>query len=188
MKKVLFVINTLGGAGAERALLELLKRFTPDQYEVDLYILLEQGELISQVPEYVNILNRDYTAESVLSAEGKKKLNKKVFMRLFTHGAFFKNIPYLIKNAVAMLGRKKIYADKLLWRVMSDSGMKLNKSYDMAVAYLEGGSTYFVHDHVTAEKKFTFLHVDYKYAGYTRELDRDCYLDFYGIRRSKDGV
>lgn len=26
MKKVLFVINTLGGAGAERALLELLKR------------------------------------------------------------------------------------------------------------------------------------------------------------------
>lgn len=72
MKKVLFVINTLGGAGAERALLELLKRFTPNQYEVDLYILLEQGELISQVPEYVNILNRNYTAESVLSAEGKR--------------------------------------------------------------------------------------------------------------------
>ena len=156
MKKVLFVINTLGGAGAERALLELLKRFTPDQYEVDLYILLEQGELISQVPEYVNILNRNYTAESVLSAEGKKKLNKKVFMRLFTHGALFKNIPYLIKNAVAMLGRKKIYADKLLWRVMSDSGMKLNKSYDMAVAYLEGGSTYFVHDHVRQRRSLHF--------------------------------
>ena len=31
MIKVLFVINTLGGAGAERALLELLKRLTPDQ-------------------------------------------------------------------------------------------------------------------------------------------------------------
>ena len=77
MKKVLFVINTLGGAGAERALLELLKRFTPNQYEVDLYILLEQGELISQVPEYVNILNRNYTAESVLSAEGKKEIEQK---------------------------------------------------------------------------------------------------------------
>lgn len=43
---------------------------------------------------------------------------------------------------------------------------------------LEGGSTYFVHDHVKARKKFTFLHVDYKYAGYSRGLDRDCYLDF----------
>ena len=82
MKKVLFVINTLGGAGAERALLELLKRFTPDQYEVDLYILLEQGELIGQVPEYVNILNRNYTAESVLSAGGKKKLNKKKLKKI----------------------------------------------------------------------------------------------------------
>ena len=77
MKKVLFVINTLGGAGAERALLELLKRFTPDQYEVDLYILLEQGELISQVPEYVNILNRDYAAESVLSTGGKEEIEQK---------------------------------------------------------------------------------------------------------------
>ena len=73
MKRELFVINTLEGACAEKEFLELLKRFTPDQYEVDLYILLEQGELISQVPEYVNILNRNYTAESVLSAEGKKK-------------------------------------------------------------------------------------------------------------------
>ena len=126
MKKVLFVINTLGGAGAEKALLELLKRFSPEQYQTDLYVLLEQGELISQVPEYVNILNRDYTAESVLTREGKKKLKKKVFRRLFTRGALFKNIPYLIKNTSAMLKQKKIHADKLLWRVMSDSGMSLD--------------------------------------------------------------
>lgn len=178
MKKVLFVINTLGGAGAERALLELLKRFSPEQYQTDLYVLLEQGELISQVPEYVNILNRDYTAESVLTREGKKKLNKKVFRRLFTRGALFKNIPYLIKNISVMLKQKKIHADKLLWRVMSDSGMSLDKEYDMAIAYLEGGSTYFVHDHVKAKQKFTFLHVDYSYAGYSRKLDKNCYLDF----------
>ena len=63
MKKVLFVINTLGGAGAEKALLELLKRFSPQQYEIDLYVLLDQGELISQVPEYVNILNTKYLSE-----------------------------------------------------------------------------------------------------------------------------
>ena len=73
MKKVLFVINTLGGAGAERALLELLKRFSPQQYEIDLYVLLDQGELIHEVPEYVNLVNGEYFAESVLSAEGKKK-------------------------------------------------------------------------------------------------------------------
>ena len=32
MKKVLFVINTLGGAGAEKALVELLKRFPREEY------------------------------------------------------------------------------------------------------------------------------------------------------------
>lgn len=70
-------------------------------------MLLGQGELISQVPDYVNILNRDYTAESVLSAEGKKELNRKVLRRLFIHRALLKNIPYLIKNTFSMLGRKK---------------------------------------------------------------------------------
>ena len=74
--------------------------------------------------------------------------------------------------------KRKIYPDKLLWRVMSDSGQQLKEHYDIAIAYLEGGSAYFVHDHVQAEKKCTFLHVDYGYAGYTRELDRECYLDF----------
>lgn len=47
------------------------------------------------------------------------------------YGALFKNIPYLIKNAVAMLGRKKIYADKLLWRIMSDRvSLKLQRKKD----------------------------------------------------------
>lgn len=78
MKKVLFVINTLGGAGAEKALVELLKRFPREEYQIDLYVLLGQGELISQVPEYVKILNKDYSAESVLSKEGKRQLNKRV--------------------------------------------------------------------------------------------------------------
>ena len=163
MKKVLFVINTLGGAGAEKALVELLKRFPREEYQIDLYVLLGQGELIRQVPEYVKILNKDYSAESVLSKEGKRQLNKRVFRRLFIRASFLRNIPYLMKNIVIMLKKRKIYADKLLWRVMSDSGMKLKKNYDMAVAYLEGGSTYFVHDHVSARRKFTFLHVDYEY-------------------------
>lgn len=43
MKKVLFVINTLGGAGAEKALLELLKRFSPEQYQTDFMYCLNRA-------------------------------------------------------------------------------------------------------------------------------------------------
>ena len=188
MKKVLFVINTLGVAGAEKALLELLKKFTPDQFDVSLYVLMDQGELIHQIPEYVRILNKNYSDASVLSKEGKRVLNKTILKRLFRKNAIFRNISYLLKAFEKMRKNGRIYPDKLLWRVMSDSADKLNEQYDMAIAYLEGGSTYFVHDHVKADKKYTFLHVDYGYAGYTRQLDKNCYLDYDRIFTVSDEV
>lgn len=188
MKKVLFVINTLGGAGAEKALLELLKRFSPEQYETSLYVLMDQGELIKQVPEYVKILNKNYSDASVLSKDGKKILNRMILKRLFKRGAVWRNFFYLLSHMSDMLKKGKINPDKLLWRVMSDSGQVMREYYDMAIAYLEGGSAYFVHDHVRAAKKYAFLHVDYEYAGYSRKLDKDCYLDFDRVFTVSDEV
>ena len=166
MKKVLFVINTLGGAGAERALLELLTRFTTEKYEVSLYVLLSQGELIHQVPDYVRVLNQDYSDGSVLSRRGKLLLNKRLLKRIFIRKAIFRDCPYLIKNLGKMVRKGRIWPDKLMWRVMSDSGQAIRETFDLAVAYLEGGSTYFVHDYVKAKKKAAFIHVDYERAGY----------------------
>ena len=188
MKKILFVINTLGGAGAEKALIELLKHFPREQYEVSLYVLLDQGELISQIPEHVKVLNREYSDASVLSKEGKKVLNRKIWKRLRIRGAVLRNIPFLFRNTFVMLKKGKLSPDKLLWRVMSDSGQSIKEHYDMAVAYLEGGATYYVHDHINADRKFTFLHVDYRFAGYTRELDKNCYPDFDRIFTVSDEV
>lgn len=188
MKKILFVINTLGGAGAEKALIELLKHFPREQYEVSLYVLLDQGELISQIPEHVKVLNREYSDASVLSKEGKKVLNRKIWKRLWIRGAVLRNLPFLFRNTFVMLKKGKLSPDKLLWRVMSDSGQSIKERYDMAVAYLEGGATYYVHDHINADRKFTFLHVDYRFAGYTRELDKNCYPDFDRIFTVSDEV
>lgn len=188
MKKVLFVINTLGCAGAEKAMLELLKRFSPEEYEVSLYVLLGQGEVIRQVPEYVKILNQEYSDTSVLSKEGKKELNRRVLKRLFQRASIFRNLPYVVSNLLVMLKNGKVYPDKLLWRVMADSAEESKEHYDLAIAYLEGGSTYYVHDHVNADKKMTFLHVDYNQAGYTRKLDNACYLDFDKVFTVSDEV
>lgn len=188
MKKVLFVINTLGCAGAEKAMLELLKKFSPDEYEVSLYVLLGQGEMIHQIPKHVKILNKQYCDASVLSKEGKKVLHKQVCSRLLRKGSLIKNIPYVCVNLCQMLRKGKLYPDKLLWKIMADSADYDTQHYDMAIAYLEGGATYYVHDHVNADKKVTFLHVDYDYAGYTRKLDRDCYVDFDTIFTVSDEV
>ena len=38
-KKILFVINTLGRAGAETALITLLKKLPENEYDISLYVL-----------------------------------------------------------------------------------------------------------------------------------------------------
>lgn len=188
MKKILFVINTLGQAGAETALLELLRQIDPKQYEVSLFVLMGQGEMISQVPDYVKICNRTFRDCSVLSAEGRKGLVRTILKAMLRRGTVLRLFPYLLKNFLAMRKRGKVLPDKLLWRVLSDGADRLQEEYDLAVAYLEGGSTYYVADWVKAKSKAAFVHVDYAQAGYTKELDLDCYRKYTKVFAVSDEV
>lgn len=188
MKKILFVINTLGQAGAETALAELLCNINPEEYEVSLLVLMEQGEMIRRIPKYVKVLNNRYSELSVLSKEGKKQLNKTVLHHMFAHGSVWKNIPYLFGNLCAMIGKGRIQPDKSLWRIMADGAMRVSDEYDIAVAYLEGGAAYYVDKHVKAKKKVGFIHIDYSQAGYTRKLDKNCYDGFQNIFTVSDEV
>lgn len=187
-KKVLFVINTLGRAGAEMALMELLKKLDPREYEVSLYVLLGQGELADRIPEYVSLKNKDLDQCSVLSEEGRKHIYKYILKAMFRRGNVFYRLPYMISALAVMIRNHKIWPDKLLWRVIADSGERFGEEYDLAVAYLEGGSTYYVADYVKAKKKAAFVHIDYTQAGYTRKLDRDCYLGFDAVFPIADEV
>ena len=175
MKKILFVINTLGCGGAENALISLLNVLDDREYEISLYVLMNQGELIDRIPENVKILNTSYSNISVQSKAGVKVLKKYILRTMFGHGSLIKNLGYLLKNIIAMKKKGAIQPDKLLWRIMSDGGVRYTEQYDLAVAYLEGGSTYYVADQVKAAKKVAFIHTDYRQAGYTRELDKGCY-------------
>lgn len=175
MKKILFVINTLGRAGAETALLELLRRLDAEEYEISLYVLLGQGEMISKVPQRVHVKNKKICTASVLSGAGRRKLIQTSFLAFFRHGRTIKKMQYVIQNFFRMKKTGNIQPDKLLWRVISDGADRFSETFDLAVAYLEGGSAYYVADHVNAKKKAAFVHIAYGNSGYTREMDRDCY-------------
>ena len=175
MKKVLFVINTLGCAGAETALIELLRTMDKDAYEISLYVLMGQGEMIDKIPENVKLLNDHYCRDSVLSKQGKQAMIKTVWKSFWKNGRELSKFAYMVRTYSAMQKKGKIQPDKILWRVVSDGSPRLQETYDLAVAYLEGGSTYYVAEHVKAKKKVAFVHIDYESSGYTKAMDRNCY-------------
>lgn len=176
MKKILFVMNTMGQGGAETALLELLRAIDKTSYEVSLFVLTGQGEMIDRVDSGVKLLNTSFNSAPVLDKEGRKYLRRTVIRSLFRRGNLFRLFPYLVSNFFRMAVKGKIRTDKLLWRVISDGADRFDEEYDLAVSFLEGGSAYYVTDYVKAKKKAAFIHVDYGMAGYTRKLDHDCYL------------
>ena len=188
MKNLLFVINTLGYGGAERAMLDLFDVLEPEKYEISLFVLTGQGELSHALPEYVHLLNQNYKDVSVLTKEGRKRLMRSVLKAGIGKGLFLRRFSYLLKNIRNMCKKEKILPDKLCWRLLADGAPVINKEYDLAVAYLEGGATYYVAEHVKAKKKAAFVHIDYGKAGYTRELDLDCYSKFDHIFTVSDEV
>ena len=137
MKKVLFVMNTLGRAGAEMALLELLRRLTEQKdLEISLFVLTGQGEMRFQLPKGVRLLNRDFDECSVLTAEGKRHLMKTVIKAMFRRGTVFRLFPYLIKQLCSMIKQRRILPDKLLWRVLSEGAERFSEEFDLAVEIL----------------------------------------------------
>ena len=177
-KRVLFVINTLSTAGAEVALITLLKRFPRDRFFVDLFVLLAQGELIGRVPEGVRLLNPTFEASSVLTEDGRKAMKKRACKLGMKNASLFRNLPYLVSNGLKMAKKEEKRWENLLWRVLSDGAEKSTLHYDLAVAFLEGGAAYYVAEHVKADKKAAVLHVDYSRAGYFPSLDKSCYDKF----------
>ena len=188
MKKLLFIINTLGCGGAERAILNLFSALDSNKYEISLFVLTSQGELRRELPENVRLINKKYKEVSVLTKKGRRLLTLSVLKAGIGKALFLRRAPYLIKNLLIMRKKGKILLDKLLWRVLADGASKIQEEYDLAVAYLEGGATYYVADYVKAKKKAAFVHIDYEKAGYTRELDLDCYEKFDRIFTVSDEV
>lgn len=188
MKKLLFVINTLGYGGAERAMLNLFEELNPDEYEISLFVLTGQGELIHELPQHVRLLNGNYKDVSVLTQKGRRLLMASVLKAGIGKGLFIRRAPYLVKNYLHMHKEGRVLPDKLLWRLLSDGAPQIKDEYDLAVAYLEGGATYYIADHIQAKKKAAFVHIDYGKAGYNRELDHNCYQQFDRIFTVSDEV
>ena len=178
---MLFVINTMGRAGAERALLGLLQKLEHQPYDVSLYVLLGQGELFEELPPGIHLLNSGYSTKTVLFGQGRRRLVRTVLAAFFHNGGWMQKTGSIVRNFVWQAKKGKFQIDKLLWRVVANGGARFEEHFDLAVAWVEGGAAYYTADWVRADLKAAFLHIDYEKAGYTRQMDGGCWEQFERI-------
>ena len=188
-KKLLFVINSLGRGGAEKALIELLNVLDPERYEVSLYLMVNRGEFYRQLPSAVKVLNRRPDPGSILNFSGRMACLRAVAVSSLRRLSLLRNLPYLAKNS-KLTAKGAVYSRRSLlsWKVLSDGAPRLSEEYDLAVAFLEGAATYYVAEHVKAKHKAAFVHINFADSGYTKELDHGCYDRFEKIFVVSEGV
>ena len=157
MKNVLIVANNLEIGGAERALISLLESFDCSIYNVDLFLLRQDGEFMEMIPKQINVLPeiKEYTALGVpVSIAIKKGLFKQVYGRVIgkLKAAKFKRLNNIdVVNSVDIEYSYK-YTKKYMPQIS-------DKNYDLAVGF--STPYYIIDEKVKAKKKIAWIHTDY---------------------------
>lgn len=158
MKKLLFVMTSLYNGGAERSLVNLLAELPKEKYEIDLLLFEKSGIFLAQVPRNVVI---QHIPKSLRRMYGSAQ----------DAGIY---LPWkLIGNAVSVvLTRSKLERRAFRWKYFYSAVIgKLDKHYDVALAYISGEVFYFVDEKVDADRKIVWIHNDYRSAGHPKKYD-----------------
>ena len=156
-KKILFVIDSLHCAGAEKSLITLLSLIDYSRYEVDLQLFGYGGALERLLPKEVKLLKPlKYTAFCELSIKSAFRDSIKRFNT--------KMISARLKFTVAIRKEKYSNAQKarIFWQKVSDVIEDNEKEYDIAISYAQGVPTFYVADKVKARKKYAWVNVSYR--------------------------
>ncbi len=156
-KKVLIVSHALELGGAERSLIGLLEAMSPDRFEIDLFLLRHEGELMGMIPSYVNLLP-EVPAYTVLARPMVTVLKEG---HLLLTGARMAG-----KTAANRYAKKHGHTDSVVSLEYSHKftcpfmpQIQPNTEYDLAISFLT--PHYFVARKVRAKKKIAWIHTDY---------------------------
>ncbi len=186
-KKVLFVTNTMGQAGAENAMVELMKALQ-DECEISLFSLIPRGEVYGRLPEGVRVLNRRCSTGLVMTGAGRLFIACTLLGCFFRHGAGFRCAGEMMRILFRQLREGKLRPEKIFWRLLAEGAPRLDEKFDLAIASLEGAAAYYVAARVRAPRKAGFIHIEYDQAGYSAEIDHGCYELFDAVFPVSEGV
>lgn len=176
MKKILFAIDSLACAGAEKSLITLLSLIDYSKYEVDLQLFSYGGELENFLSKEVNLLEPfNYMKFTTLSL--KKAIQEGIFKLKLRY--------FLSRLKFSFILRKGKYDNRakarLFWEINKNCIEETKKEYDIAIAYAQGVPTFYVADRVKAKKKIAWVNVSYQLEGVEKEYQREKYKKFNKI-------
>jgi glycosyltransferase involved in cell wall biosynthesis len=169
-KSILFSIDSLHCAGAEKSLTTLLSLIDYSKYEVDLMMFGHGGALEELVPKEVNILKPlKYTQFT------EKSLKESIIYTL--KKGTYKMLKSRIGFSLAIRNKQYSNAQKarILWQKTSSVIEDNPKKYDIAISYAQGLPTFYVADKINADKKFAWVNVSYR----LKDEDKEFQCKYY---------
>ena len=158
MKKLLFVIYSMGYGGAEKSLLNLLNELPEDTYEVDLLMFQNRGDFLMQLPIWVRVLETP-KAMRCLHAP-LKQAGRYAWIKLIG--------TVCAKTARRTRKEQRAYRWRNFYRKQIG---QIPGHYDVAIAYSGMENLYLISDCVDADRKIVWIHSDYQRGGYSRKDD-----------------
>lgn len=175
-KRLLFVIDSLICAGAEKSLVSLLNQLDYSKYEVDLQLFAYGGELEMYVPKEVNVL--PYLPYMDFS---RKSLKEQFLFSVRKNWSFFWarwKYSYALRHSGKL---NNVAIARIFWKTLSSCFFPSSVEYDYAVAYAQGVPTFYVADKVSAKKKFAWVNVSYNLQNEEKNFQSQFYKQMNGI-------
>ena len=156
-KRILIFSHAMELGGAERVLLGLLEAIDTEQFDVDLFLMRHEGELLKDIPDKIHLLPEiiQYASLAVpieqVLRHGQYKIALGRFIGKEKAKQYRKSHSITGENDIALE-----YSHKYTRRFMPPIG---NGIYDLAISFLT--PHYFVLDKVQSRKKIAWIHTDY---------------------------
>ncbi|MEH7111510.1 glycosyltransferase [Neobacillus niacini] len=182
VKEILVLITGLKMGGAEKSLVSFFNSIDKsilenNQYVFDLMVVdkIDASFNLSQIPSFVNIVNAP--RDLVIYSTPLKQLIKANNIGL---GELIKKLSWTVRKRINSK-HNEMSENELLWYVEGKNLSSLQKEYDVVLAYLNGTTTYYAIENISAKKKIVWMHNDFDRLGYNvsfqkRFLDKADYI------------
>ena len=156
MKKVAIFSNNLQLGGVQKSLINLLNAIN-DKYEIHLFLLDKNNELLPFVPKNVIVNEIGYPLRLMGISHNAAR-----------EESFFRGIQSFVLRAVTRIIGKRFTVPFIV-----NATKRINEEFDVAISYVHdggdksfyGGCNEFVLKRVKAKRKFSFMHGDFLKCG-----------------------